>query len=233
MRKSILLVATSWLCAFAAHAGPNDTTNGALPVVLKSESVWKDNSVGIQGKFMLTAGIGFNAVSDVTSINYIQSKFWNDSLAGKAWQGLAVNTFSQSPFYNLMLDYGLTDNISAGIGLGYQTMSIQWGTTNIFFTDNWTRFAPSLRADYHFVAKKKMSLYAGGRLGYNFYSLSSDFSAYHPAYSKNFDGGPSKGIAQIHGGFSYFIKGFIGINAELGYSYGENYYAGIGLTFKF
>jgi len=236
MRKPTTLLVLLLLCTLVVFGGetiPEGTEERDLPFILEKGNVWKSASAGIEGKYMLTVGLGFNSLSDITSINYTQSKFWNDSLGSKTFPGLGINTFTQSPFFNLMLDYGVTDKISAGIALGYQTMSIEWGTTNVYYTDNWTRFAAALRADYHFVAKKKMSLYGGARLGYNFYSMSSDFTKFDPSYTRNFDGRPTKLMAQIHGGFSYFLNGFFGINAELGYSYGENYYAGIGLAFKF
>jgi hypothetical protein len=233
MKKSAtLLFIVFLLCSFGLEAAGTDSVNIAslnLPPILK-QGHGRRGSGGLLDKHLITVGIDLNGAAVNTQNNYINSKFWKDTL-----HYASVSSVAQIPMLNLMLDFGIQDKMTMGFAFGYQTLSVVWqegGAFGATFTDNWMRIGGSLRFDYHFVATEEMLVYAGIRGGYSYNSMTSTFTQYDKSYVKSMDGAPSKIIGQVHAGFSYFF-GVVGINLEAGYSYGETYMAGGGLTFKF
>ena len=92
----------------------------------------------------------------------------------------------------------------------------------------------NIAKDYggNIIAKRNLSLFTGFRLGYNHCTMKSTFTDIYPNYTKNLDVTMEKYAIQAHLGFSYFIKGIVGFNSEVGLSYGGPYYAALGICVK-
>jgi hypothetical protein len=180
---------------------------------------------GIKGNKIVTATAGFNLLSTSLSLKYLFRDF------------LSVESATASPIFNLNFDYGLARNFSLGVGGGYQTAQVQLNDYDEFsgdyydYTDNWKRFYLAVKGDYHIVAKQNVSLYTGLRVGYNFYSVNSGTRAIEKPSAATLN--LASPIVHAHFGFSYFIKGIVGFNAEVGLGYGGPYIPAIGVTAKF
>lgn len=138
----------------------------------------------------------------------------------------SMNLFrSVFPFYG-SLDYGLSDDFSAGLRLEYNQKEKEfWNSTYK------NHFGISLNGNYHFNSLLKISdkwdLYAGVSLTYKKINYDDRlYTGYRPDEELNFD--PQIGVR-------YFITKRIGLNAEI--TGGDDYKLGggnlrLGLTFK-
>ncbi|HEV7232230.1 MAG TPA: hypothetical protein VGO45_12915 [Bacteroidia bacterium] len=235
MRKAILFLIVCMVPAAMIFAGNDDKTsndgNSSIPFVLKKGRGRRSHS-GIGGMHMITIGVAFDGAAAKLANNYPASRFWIDSLRTGHNAGYSVSQVTQTPMVNLMMDFGIADQVSMGFAFGYQSMAVTWGGTYVPEQDVYTRIGAALRFDYHFITEENMLLYAGIRAGYNYSIMTSTFTRWDANYPKNFDGGPSKLAAQAHLGFSYYF-GVVGANVEAAYSYDDTYYAAAGLSFKF
>jgi hypothetical protein len=232
-KNATLLILAFFLCSFGLEAAGTDSINSSCtinPLSILQKGHGRRGSGGLLDKHIITIGVDLNGASANTGLSYTNSKFWKDTL-----HFASISAVTQTPMYNLMMDFGIQDKMTMGFAFGYQTMSVVWqegGAFGATFTDSWMRIGGALRFDYHFVATEEMLFYAGLRAGYSYNSMTSTFTQYDKNYTKSMDGAPSKIIGQVHAGFSYFF-GVVGINLEAGYSYGETFMAGGGLSFKF
>jgi hypothetical protein len=236
MRKAILFLIVWMIPAVMIFAGnedknADDASSKPISLSLKKGRGRKSHS-GIGGMHMITIGVAFDGAAAKLATNYPASRYWIDSLRTGHYGGFSVSQVTQTPMVNLMMDFGIADQVSMGFAFGYQSMAVTWGGTYVPYQDIYTRIGAALRFDYHFITEENMLLYAGIRAGYNYSIMTSSWSQWRPNYPKDFDGGPSKLAAQAHLGFSYYF-GVVGANVEAAYSYDDTYYAGVGLSFKF
>lgn len=187
-----------------------------------------DSDEGVKGKIIITAGIGLNFIGTSLELRYLTSPYYY-------FEG-NLNGHKASPMYNVAVDYGLGEKVSVGVAFGYQTIQINFRdiyTTGDSYHDNWTRIHFAARGDYYIVAKENISLYTGVKLGYNLYTVTTTLPANDfPNYTENLGVYPPPVSAQAHFGFSYFVSGIFGVNAEFGLGYGGPYMFAAGATVK-
>ena len=194
---------------------------------------------GIKGKLMIGAGVGYNFIK-----NNIRG-WYNGTYADGGVE--TIGSSHSNPLYNLSADYGLGKKFSLGVAAGYQTCrfnryykshnSPYHNADNGTYYDDWTRIYIGVRGDYYIIANKNISLYTGLKLGYNSYSKTSTAidSIPHGISTYNREGRygkPGNGSIQAHFGFSYYFKGIVGFNAEIGLGFGSPYIGLIGMTCK-
>jgi hypothetical protein len=211
------------------HAGNFDDSNIRSTIdkhytlSTKKHSGGREDS-GIKGKIMITAGVGFNILGTNLVVQYdLSSAYSNSSFSAKG---------SSVPMINVGVDYGILRFLSAGVSFGYQTATVTSSDGVFTFVDSWKRIHFAARADYYMVKKENVSLYAGLKFGYNIYSMTSNYTAIDPNYTANLGVAPSPVSAQVHFGFSYYFKGIVGFNTEIGIGYGGPYMAAVGLAVK-
>jgi hypothetical protein len=152
------------------------------------------------------------------------------------------------PAYILNGDLGITDRLSLGAALSWQTIGInfnkipypysysyyQTGSPPQTWVDTYDRYNVSGRALYHFIREKELDMYLGVRIGYTWWDRkttnndpSYNYSLYDE-YSKIFIMPLS---IQSVLGFRYYFSDYVGLNAELGI--GAPYALMLGLNLKF
>lgn len=167
--------------------------------------------------------------------------------------GLGVgNTFiyvgatSVLPLINLSGEYGITDDIGAGLYLGYTGASYTYSGSYFkaggYYTYQdkyrWNFFIVGVRSAYHFNNLLKLSdtkvgdkldLYAGLMLGYNIASYS--YTSNDPGHPYNtYSTSSYGGVAwNVFAGARFMFSERVGVFGELGY--GVSVFNG-GLTFK-
>jgi hypothetical protein len=187
-----------------------------------------DTGDGIKGKIMITAGIGLNFEGSSLVVRYAISPYYNstDFISGHQTR----------PMINAAVDYGFAKKFSAGVAFGYQTIIMNMNNvivTGDSYHDTWTRLHFAARADYYIVAKDNINLYTGVKLGYNIFTVTTTLPpAAYPDYIQNLGVYPNPVSVQAHIGFSYFVKGIVGVNAEFGLGYGGPYMFAVGATVK-
>ncbi|MGZ4035190.1 MAG: hypothetical protein ACXVPU_00885 [Bacteroidia bacterium] len=190
----------------------------------------KDDGDGIKGKIMITAGIGLNFEGTSLKARYLLSSNYDFSS-----YNMRANTM---PMLNLGVDYGLGKKVSVGVAFGYQTIKLNFTDPSdpnslSGWTDTWTRIHFAVRGDYYIVANENISLYTGAKIGYNMFTVKSTYPAPSNAeYLDLLDVHPNPVSVQAHFGFSYFVKGIVGFNAEFGLGYGGPYMLALGVTAK-
>lgn len=194
------------------------------PFILKPAD---DESEGMKGKILITAGAGLNLLGTTLELRYLANTIY--SFDGN------ISGHTTLPMINAMVDYGLGEKVSVGVAFGYQKVVMNLkniAVANDSHHDTWTRLHFSVRGDYYIIAKEKINLYTGAKFGYNLYSVSSTVpTSIYPGYTDNL-WYPSAMSAQAHFGVSYFVNGMIGFNAEIGLGYGAPYLFGAGLAIK-
>lgn len=196
------------------------------PFVLKHSA--GDEDEGVKGKIIVTAGIGLNWIGTTMELRYLTSNYYDytDVMTGH----------QNTPMFNIAGDYGLMERLSVGVAFGYQTVRINFTDISAYGKndhDTWTRLHFAVRGDYYIVANKNISLYTGAKLGYNIYTVETTISpAVEPNYLQNMNVYTNPISAQAHFGFSYFVNGAVGVNAEFGLGYGGPYMLAIGATVK-
>ncbi|HLC84120.1 MAG TPA: hypothetical protein VJI69_09835 [Bacteroidia bacterium] len=224
-KKTILLILLSIISvsSMRAYDGTKLNALSGKPFHLKSGA----DEEGVKGKIIITAGVGLNLLGTTLELRYIGNTIYNfdGNIAGHdAW-----------PMINGAVDYGLGKQVSVGVAFGYQKVTMNLKNVvaaNDKHYDTWTRIHFAARGDYYIVAKENISLYTGVKLGYNLYSVSSTVpTSVYPGYTSNL-WYPQPLSAQAHFGFSYFVKGMVGFNAEVGLGYGVPYLFAAGVTVK-
>ena len=230
MKKITISLFTSALCIFSLNMSAYDGLNlTSLPdnnhsFTLKHHG--DDSDEGVKGKFIITAGVGFNFEGASLHVRYLASAYYNSNDF--------TLTNSHMPMLNVAVDYGFAKKFSAGVAFGYQKITMtNSNSLGVYSQDTWTRLNFSARADYYIVRKNDLNLYAGVKLGYNLFSVTTNLSPLvDPNYIQNLDVYPNPVSVQAHIGFSYFVKGIVGVNAEFGLGYGGPYMFAVGATVK-
>jgi len=188
-----------------------------------------DDDNGVKGKFILTAGAGFNFSGLNYRFRYASTYYF------QYMDGSSILSVKSIPMLNFMADYGIGKRVTVGIAAGYQTSTVTW--TDDYHPeviDKWTRIHAAVRGDYWIVAEENIGVYTGLKLGYNSYRLSSTTFKPDP-WSQQKVGYiyPSAVSVQAHFGFNYWFSGVIGLNAEMGLGFGGPYVCAAGITAKF
>lgn len=123
------------------------------------------------------------------------------------------------------LEIGITDDISVGPAIGYQSKNYGSGSYN----SKWTSVYIGGRGSYHLnkiinLNEEKLDLYAGAQLGYQTFKWKDDYVGVNPYNNGDLRFG-------IYGGGRYYFQNNIAILGELGFGGYSN--ANIGVTFKF
>ena len=91
-----------------------------------------------------------------------------------------------------------------------------------------TIFTIGVSTKYYFTCNTHFAPYIGGMIGYNFtnFSQAGDIPAFGAANVNTIN------IAyHVYAGATYYLNNWLGLDARIGY--GNSYYAGLGLSFKF
>lgn len=231
MKKTMLILCIAF-SAGAAVGTPRFTKqkkeDSPLHFAPSKMSLVKDNDKEeLKGRFLITAGGGFNLLATSLKLKYTFHYI----------NSYDINSVTAGPIFHAGCDYGILRNLSAGVDAGYQKASValnyydENGDLTRYY-DNWTRYYFAARVDYHIVAKNNINLYTGLRLGYNSYSISSTgvnpYREYYTPSQLNL----ATGIVHAHIGFSYFFAGIVGLNAEVGLGYGGPFIGSLGICAK-
>jgi len=191
-----------------------------------------DDDNEMKGKFIITAGAGFN----FNKLNYIL-RYETSGYFLNLGDGPVVTDVTQVPMFNIAIDYGFAKRFSAGISAGMQNTTVSWRDDyyNVSVEDHWRRIHIAARADYWIVAEKELGLYAGLKIGYNTYAMQSTTLKNDPTYKSRMESQISFSpvSVQAHLGFSYWFAQVIGLNAEVGIGIGGPYVFAGGITAKF
>jgi hypothetical protein len=233
MKNKLLLSIACLMCvssALSAKEFPSySLTKAKHSFVIKSLKDAADDENGIKGKIMISADVGLNTIGKNIELRYYGSSYYY-------YDGNISNS-QASPFYNLGVDYGLGKKVSVGVAFGFQTARITFDQNvsgnGVVAYDSWRRIHASVRGDYYIIAKEKISLYTGLKLGLNLYTVSTTLPSYnYPNYIENMGVTPQPLCVQAHFGFSYYFNGMIGINTEIGLGVGTPYLFAVGLAIK-
>lgn len=235
MKKLAPFIIAISLCALSFDVKANDGLKLNSPPIKYHPFVIKpitdDEDNGMKGKFIVTAGAGFNFFGYALQVRYNAHHTIN-----------YVQGHQTSPMFFARVDYGLDKKISLGISGGYQTARIDYPTLEVnnypgvgstkyeHLYDDWTRVNLAVRGDYYIVSNKNINLYTGLKIGYNSYSVKTNFPDSIADMRIVIKANPV--CVQAHFGFSYFIKEIVGVNAEFGLGYGGPYMLAAGLTIK-
>ena len=123
------------------------------------------------------------------------------------------------------LEIGITDDISVGPAIGYQSKNYGSGSYN----SKWTSIYIGGRGSYHLnkvidLNNEKVDLYAGAQLGYQSFKWKDDYVGVSPYNNGNLRFG-------LYGGGRYYFQNNIAVVGEFGFGGYSN--ANIGVTFKF
>jgi outer membrane protein W len=132
--------------------------------------------------------------------------------------------------YSLVYEYGFSNRISAGIALGYSSISAVYKYQGFRNDEKFTNYAILARGNYHFGKVRNFDPYIGIGAGYfNFKYTSKDNSgSTTPGTGVKVPG--AFGYSGVLGGKYYFYRSFAAV-AEVGYVAGS--YAQAGLSIKF
>ncbi len=184
---------------------------GTLLLLPAAASAQKD-----AGKAVITAGAGYSILG--MSASFVSNT--NDSTNN--------DHFTSNPYVVASADIGLAKIFSLGPSYGRQSMIYYYDgyspsrNAHIRFTDKFIRNNFGLRALFHFGKKESVDMYAGVRLGYTVWNVSTtnDNVNYEPKY-----GGVPWAVrvnlknthytAQAIFGVRYFFNDYIGINGEV------------------
>lgn len=221
MKKGLFVSAAFFIVA-ATQAG--NVVNETVPA--KNSSL---SGTGIKGKYLIGMGPGFNLMGAAIRLQYSNSTYWKD-------HDLSGLSGTSAPMFNVSADYGITERFSAGIAFGYQVLRLQvhdsTESSGIIYTDLWKRVHIAARGDYYIVAKNKISVYTGLKIGYNVYSMSSTRTIFYPTYQQELNVHPSSLSLQAHIGMSCYFNSIVGANAEVGLGVGGPYLLALGVALK-
>lgn len=169
------------------------------------------------GQTVITAGAGYSLLG--MNASFISNT--NDSTNN--------DHVTSNPFLEGSVDIGVARIFSLGPSYSRQSVLYYYDGyspsrhAHVRMRDKFVRNNYALRALFHFGKKESLDMYAGVRLGYTVWNLSTtnDNAGYEPE-----NGGVPWAVrvnlknthytAQALYGFRYFFNSFIGINAEVG-----------------
>lgn len=164
-----------------------------------------------EGAIAVNAGVGYSFFGLLGSLNFsVQDEF---EIEGKA-----------TPVYTGAIDYGFDNNISIGLGGGYQAVSqniknysyidANGNETTSSFKYEISRLNLGLRALYHF-GNGKIDAYSGAKIGMNYYSVDVETKDVdNPSWLRT--GGTSFGFQLIPIGVRAYVSNNLGIFFETG-----------------
>ncbi|HEU4716415.1 MAG TPA: hypothetical protein VFU15_01200 [Bacteroidia bacterium] len=207
MKKSIFSAALLFAFVFAG-----------LPKTMQAQKY--------QGQVVIGANCAFSLVGLVMNTAF--------NVADRGIVGLST---SVTPGLSGTVDVGVTDRFSLGVSHFYQSANAHWST----YTDNngithtgdfhyrITRQNTALRALFHFGDNDDIDPYFGIRLGYSYWSSSSNIAD----VDQTFDLSKFKPHLwpQALFGVRYFFIPNLGVNAEI--AAGPPYYLSVGLNARF
>jgi len=172
----------------------------------------------LKGESVLTAGFGVGFLNVAVSL-----------------QGAADDNVktSSAPTLNFMYDYGLIDNFSMGIAVGYNSISIEEKYTSyptgIDYTKKgtYTRLNIGLRPMFHWGTKEELDWHSGIRLGYSMWDYS--FSSNDPFAEPEYDNQDLYSFQILFGARAYFSEK-VGMTFDIGV--GTPYFVGIGMSVR-
>ncbi|MDF2436068.1 MAG: hypothetical protein K0Q95_444 [Bacteroidota bacterium] len=228
MKKFILLSIFSSAIVFSNPLNAEEFKFEQKPLqpvlTINSQKQTSDDN-GVKGKVIIGANAGFNVFATLLTARYYLSDYYD-------FDGY-ISSAKASPLFHLSVDYGFARKFSAGVDFGYQNARIDVSSYGSTFTDSWNRILLAARGDYHIIAKENMSLYTGLKLGYNMYTVNSTASEKDlPGYTSRLGVNPQATSVQAHFGYSYFFRGKLGVNAEVGIGFGGPYLFSAGLAYK-
>jgi hypothetical protein len=229
MKKAILILAIAATALEAAgtprFAKPKKEESKLIFAPRKISMLKNDDKEELKGRFLITAGAGFNLLSTSLTIKYAFHYVYD------------ITSANAGPIFHAGVDYGILKNLSAGIDAGYQNASVglrYYDDNGDMFTyyDYWKRYYFAARVDYHIIARNNINFYTGLRLGYNSYSVNASSTRPYQAFYTPSQLNLATGIIHAHIGFSYFFKGIVGLNAEAGLGYGGPFIGSVGICAK-
>ncbi|MBN8576764.1 MAG: hypothetical protein J0L66_07455 [Cytophagales bacterium] len=140
--------------------------------------------------------------------------------------GIGVNSYYSGGIpIGASYEYGVTDDISVGVGVDYLSYRYNFGSSRYGFNILYL----GARGSYHFnrlfkLDVEELDIYGGAQLGYRSFSWKDDFSGAGDTYASGVFFG-------IHVGTRYYFKPNIGAFLELGAGGSGN--ARLGVAFKF
>jgi hypothetical protein len=232
MKRKLLFSMTALILCSSVNLSAKDNDSQYLlkrkkPFVISSlkETTSED---GIKDKIMITAGAGLNVLGKLIEARYYLNDYY--TFDGN------ISSSTSSPMFNVAGDYGLGKKFSIGVAFGYQTAKINITnvlTTGDHYYDSWKRTHFAVRGDYYIIAKEKINLYTGLKLGYNVYSVTTNMPAnYFPGYLTHLNVTPNPVSVQAHFGFRYYFTEMIGFNTEVGLGFGGPYLFAAGLAIQ-
>ena len=176
------------------------------------------NAQNEQGQLVISAGAGQSLMDNFVS---------------------GLENIGEIPVINGMVDFAVSDLISLGLGISYQSV---WGEDSNSYTLNnatyyenvtqtWTKLNVGVRMNFHYARSisDKLDLYSGFRVGYSNWTKDNDSS--DPDYVSLIDEIKLPFAFQIVPiGARYYFTDMIGIHFETGVI--GPYYAAGGVSFK-
>ncbi len=160
-----------------------------------------------EGQNALQLGIGFPNLLAVST---------------SAYSGLSNFSSSTTPPIHLGFERAVTDNISAGLYLGYTAQKFSYAEPSFFGSTsyNWTEsnswIIVGARGNYHFATGEKLDPYVGVILGYNI--VSSKVTSDDPLMSSmTVSGATSQMLFGGQIGMNYYFSDSFGAHVEVGY----------------
>jgi hypothetical protein len=178
------------------------------------------------GQVSVSAGVGFSVLFGV--INIAENQATDEGI-----------THSTLPALNMNIDYGISPKFSLGLGVGYQSTTINYtnyeATTSSGYDSLYnfgvtiSRLNIGLRPIYHFGKNDKLDIYTGGRIGLSIWSISTTASV--PGYSGPFQySGVLPSFQYLFGMKAYFTPSF---GAHFEVAIGTPYLIEAGLNYRF
>jgi len=139
------------------------------------------------------------------------------------------------PAFQVNADYGIAKFFSAGVGVSYQMMGIDYtnyGVNSDNFSTDITRLNIGVRALFHYANSGRLDMYSGVRLGTTIWGVSveGDIEGYDFNDYILFDNGTNFATQFILFGFRGYFTENLGANFEIGI--GAPHFLSAGLTYR-
>jgi len=171
----------------------------------------------------------FHKRTSVITLGYGVGNIWKQFLEEGISSPESYSVSSSGPIA-FTYEYGFFNRISAGFIVGYSLLKGKFTSNQVPFEDRLTCFSLLARANYHFLPRKKLDLYAGGGLGYYNFKYQAKDGTGAPFTLNNRIPGTFGYSVQV--GIRYYFSNNIGAYAELGYLGGSLAQFGIAFSFR-
>ncbi len=139
---------------------------------------------------------------------------------------------STPPAVQFTYDYALTNRVSLGGGISYQSFNLaysDYGETNENFDVRLSRFNLAVRGLFHYGNSETMDMYSGLRVGMSNWSL--DVGTDNPNFDPPKASGPAFAPQLILFGMRSFFTENLGIGGEL--AVGAPHVVSLGINYRF